>query len=1519
MFHKTATKVVTLILCVVMCLSVFPMSALAAIPNWENENVTYDKDTFGTNGYYNVISKKDYVLVPGAATETELVLNNATGDRRQVLHIIEVDPSNPDVSLVPGYYNIDKDITDVTNQQAAKLTDMAKYYEDVLGYNIVGGMNTDLYYAANAPRVLVYNGQDMRDYGATSSVLCVYKATDGTISVDVKAYSKATMDDELANGHATRGELLHAVGVSFGMTVKNGELVSKTEERTSAAAARSMVGVKADGTLVICMNDGRGANNSVGFNNYELGESMLALGCVWAANCDGGGSSTFVSKRVGEDELTMRSVPCDGAERPTIHGIFVASNVGPTGELDYAEIEAGYDYFAPGASYKFDAKGIDTNGYQMDIPATATWTLSDDTFGTISADGTFTSNGKAGDVDVQMVVGETVIGSKTIHVTNPSTLSLSATSTVLPYSTADKVRTITLPVVAKIGEADVYFDSNIFDITLSDATAGSLKGFEFTATTDESVTGVTVSAKYLPTGAVLTYTIEFGKGSEILWSFDNNIDGWLGNDKVNEWLTNAGVAAEDQLKNLISAGQISDDVYTSTFYATNDNGGKVHNGTGALGMQIDRTQCDYNNWTYALLFNVNEQIVLRDVANGKKATALGMWIYIPEDFHTDRNNASVAIQLTVYAGDSAETAKGDQIHFQYKGKNINGLTEDDIPENRWIYTTANISYKNYVALMEPTGTSYREPSFLRMYIKPSEAAKYSIYIDDITLDYSSAVDDREAPVISDVTYCVTDTNIALDGNTINSNVISFNANVADFVKNNAEGLDYTSAKVYIDGIAVTGVKASNGTMSVENVTLSNGAHKVTFVIADKLGNMAQVTKSFTVASDVAAPAIIFAGHNDKKIVPEYDSVYYLDLIAADIAKISGVTTEIELHTSSTWELDHMILAEGFSASYTYNEISKIATITITKTGTNKLTGEQTIASLPVRVWSWDSYTGTTGPVVDVEAKVVSGHITYADGKTGSFSGDIKVATKVDGNKSTNAWHKHDTELTILNQDATCTIPGYSNRTYCETCGSVVDWGTTISALEHDYVLGADDQFVCSVCDDVLVYSNGIFTASGKTYYAIAGKLMTGWQEYENAWYYFDSATRYAATGVAVVNGLTYTFDDNGALIKGAWVDDNGKLKYSYGPAFYAKGWQTIEGETYFFGTMVDGGYAYTGTRRVISNPNYPNGESFWYEFADDGRLIRKIDDTTFIIDGGYTYYLINGVFQKTGLTKVGDKYYYFSTTNGKMAVNVTRYVAYDCIHESASKFVAGTYTFTADGSMQVEEAKNGIIDGYYYIDGVMQKTGLTKVGDKYYYFSTTNGKMAKDITRYVAYDCIHESASSFAAGTYTFTADGSMYIKPVETEKNGIIDGYYYINGIMQKTGLTVVEGKVYYFSTTNGKMAKDITRAVAGDCIHESAAALGHKQGYYTFTADGSMYVEPVDEEKNGIIDGYYYINGIMQKTGLTKVGDDIYYFSTTNGKMAKDITRAVAGDCIHESAVAEGMKEGYYTFDTDGKMVKN
>ena len=1390
MTRKTTTRIVTIVLCIAMLIGVIPMSALASIPNWADNNVVYDGETFGTNGYYNVISKKDYVLVPGAAVESEIVLNNAAGNRRQVLHVIEVDPSNPDVSIVPGYYQIDKDLENEANWSHKELTEMAKYYEDTLGYNIVGGMNTDLYYNSYSPRVLVYNGKWIGNahenvatggtvLNATSSILYVFKDAEGNVSCDVKAYNKADVEKYLADG-----TLLHAVGVSFGMVVKDGKLVNTDEKRGNDDAARSMVGVKADGTLVICMNDGRGANNSVGFSSYEEGEAMLALGCMWAANCDGGGSSTFLTKRVGEETFTMRSVPCDGAQRPTAHGIFVASNVAPTGILNNINVESDYDIFAPGTVYNFGAEAIDTHGYAMDMPVDATWALSDTSFGTIS-DGKFVSNGKTGTVDIQVISGDKVVGTKTITVADPAVFKLSATSTVVPYSTADKVRTITLPIVAMIGEANVYYDTNVVSVELSNTAAGTLDGFKFTATSDESIAGVNVTITYGET--VLTYAIEFGKGSEIVWDFeDGDRAGFMGFEEAKKWsqdngVNNTLVGAEPL------AGQFNEYLSSTTFISSTTNGGEVRNGNNALAWRLDNTDASFAGWSYNVLFNVGETIVLRDVANGLKATTLGMWVYIP----VGAPGLAFQSQLYVKNADGSYSCKQD--HFMFtsaatgKQTNLNSATEADIPESRWVYASIDISKYDY--LCTPVATdegNSRSPSFIRTYVKPTAPAELTFYIDDITLDYSSAVDDRVLPTITNPTYSTSDTAVTLNnGTAINGNNVAFSATVAD----NA-ALDLTSGKITVDGVVVESAINGNALSTKGDVALVAGQHVVAFEVKDELGNPAKIIRTFTVSGDAV---IELGGHNDSDETPKAQSVYYVDINVADIANVNKLVAQLKLNNANKWETKGAIVADGFKATFEYNEVSEILTFTVEKNGVSGKDLNNTLVSIPVRVWTFDRYNYVTNtpyapaemgnkPVVNIICDVVYGVV---DGN--SFAGSINVATELTTISS--PYHVHDETLTVLNQEATTAAAGYENRTYCETCKSVVDWGTIIPKIEitHNYVI-VGDKFVCEDegCGEVYASGTGIFEMNGKIYYSIAGNLVSGWQQIEEDWYYFDLTDysgingEYNQTFFGLNAKNNYTFVD-GKLKTGVWVSYNSNYRYFYGPDYYRMEWVNIDGSKYYFGSD---GYRYTGYRTVSPNLNARPPIYELYKFDEVGKLIEKVDADGIYNANGVLYYLNGGVCVHTGLIKIDGDYYYFNSY-GIAAVSVTRYVAADCIDESARDIKAGTYTFGADGKMVdvpvVEpeqppvtpdpepkpdpepEVKDGFVtEGgalYYYVNGVKIQSGLTKIGNDYYYLSTTNGKVAVSVTRYVAADCIDESASNITKGTYTFGADGKLIFK----------------------------------------------------------------------------------------------------------------------------------------------------------------
>ncbi len=1502
MKRRSASKVIALLLSAVMLLSAMPMAAFA-MPDNAPEPVG-----FGTNDYYNVISRKEYTLVPGAATETEMVINNSAGNRRQVMHIIEVDPSNPDVSIVPGYYGIDTDLTDVNNWKVAGVTETVRYYEDVLGYNVIGAMNTSLAYDSNAPiDFLVYNGVNLSQGSHhAKTFLAVIKDPDtGAISCELHNYADGIPEN-----------CWQAVSANFDFTVKNGQLVSQTEERTSSSAARSMLGVKEDGTLVIVMNDGRGANNSVGFCNYELGESMLALGCKWAVNCDGGGSSSFVTKRAGETVNTMRCVPCDGAERPTINSILITSNVGPTGELNNVDVVGGYDYFAPGTSYSFSANAIDTHGYAMDMPADAAWDLSDDSFGTI-ADGVFTSNGTLGDVDVQVVSGGAVVGSKTIHVANPTTLALSATSTTLPYSTADKPRSVTLPIVAKIGEADVYFDADVFSVSSSVPAAGTLNGLTFTATTDESIEGTVLTLTYLPTGQALVYTISFGKGSEILWDFeDQDISNWYGgSNDVKVWLTEHGVPEADQLKTLISGGQISFSEQSHAFLSTRENGGQVHNGDSALGVSFDFRNVEFNSWVYALLYNVQDQYVLRDVANGKKATALGMWCYVPEGFCNPAGDTSgaLAMQLTVYK--NPQGTSGTQLNFQFfsehqnKRVSLNQCTEADIPENRWVYLTADLTGSDYYSLTNPLGTTYREPSFFRMYIKPTRAQVLTYYFDDFTLDYSSAVDDRDAPVISDPTYCTNDTNIALDGQTIDTNLVSFDASIADYAASNAEGLDYATAAIYADGVKLNGVTASGNSMGVSNVRLSDGTHAIKFEIYDNAGNFSSVTKYITVDADPTKAVVTLSGHNDLNNVPEYDSVYYVDLVASDVEQISSVTTELRLNTANNWELDHMIAAPGFEASYTYNEISKIATVTVTKTGDTELSGEQILVSIPTRVWSFDESTDVGGdgsasqhmtaterfnssygePKVFVDVNVVSGAIAYADSTTGTFGGSISVATKLTGNKSNGMWHLHTPEA-VADKAPSCLEAGFSGRTYCSVCGSVVDWGTELPKTGHQYEL-VEGQFVCSVCGDVYPLGTGVFELNGNTYYAIGGNLMKGWQNTEDGWYYFNTSTYAGLNGTVTLAGVPFDFE-NGKLLHGTWVADENGTRYYYGPDYYRctagntyanVAWAEIEGNTYGFDRQ---GYRHEGIRLIKAS----NDPSKLYVFTDEGVLIGEyVTDASgvFYCNGQHTY-LENGVPQPAGMVKEGDYYYYFDS--GCFGVTGS----YNCTRCNGL-MPNGVYVFDELGRMILKNGPQD--DGYFYRDGVRLSCYQLVEYEGYWYFIDDGHKYAKNKRVYLSAQFVE--GTPFTVAYYEFDEEGRMIIK------NGPQpDGFFYVNGVRQNCYQLVEYEGSWYFIDDGHKIAKNKRIYLSAQFVEGTPFAVG----YYEFDAEGRLIV------KNGPQpDGFFYRNGIRLNCYQLVEYEGYWYFIDDGHKIAKN-KRVYLGAQFVEGTP---FPVAYYEFDAEGRLI--
>ena len=97
-----------------------------------------------------------------------------------------------------------------------------------------------------------------------------------------------------------------------GQTIMSGGVVAT--EGLADRAPRTVVGRKADGTIVMMVIDGRQASKGMyGADRTELAVIMHMYGAVDAYNLDGGGSSTMVIRKNGS--LVVMNSPSDGRER----------------------------------------------------------------------------------------------------------------------------------------------------------------------------------------------------------------------------------------------------------------------------------------------------------------------------------------------------------------------------------------------------------------------------------------------------------------------------------------------------------------------------------------------------------------------------------------------------------------------------------------------------------------------------------------------------------------------------------------------------------------------------------------------------------------------------------------------------------------------------------------------------------------------------------------------------------------------------------------------------------------------------------------------------------------------------------------------------------------------------------------------------------------------------------------------------------------------------------------------------
>ena len=240
-----------------------------------------------------------------------------------------------------------------------------------------------------------------------------------------------------------------------------------------------------------------------------------------------------------------------------------------------------------------------------------------------------------------------------------------------------------------------------------------------------------------------------------------------------------------------------------------------------------------------------------------------------------------------------------------------------------------------------------------------------------------------------------------------------------------------------------------------------------------------------------------------------------------------------------------------------------------------------------------------------------------------------------------------------------------------------------------------------------------------------GEVLTGWQQIDGNWYYFDDGW--------IFNKTEYKADANwsqsswkGEMVTGAariwnsdWTDKHTYFFNEDGTWDNSPGWKTAElnGEVEY--------HYYDENRSEVTGWKQIDGE--WYYFNEDGVLKNGWVGNYFLDpakDGAMAtgwaqevyedwYYLNEDGTMKTGWLEDGGSWYYLKDS-GAMASG-------EWITSGDSK-----YFMTESGTMASGWAKDK--DDWYYLDpdsGAMA-TGWVQSGDSWYYMDPETGAMVSD-------------------------------------------------------------------------------------------------------------------------------------------------------------------------------------------------
>ena len=461
-----------------------------------------DGEELPSNGYYSVFSSTSSILAPGISQQINYAMS-ADG-KQMVYYIATVDVNRDDVTIMANYKDNDPSkgwgMQRVEDQVAA----LVKNNADVENFAPVVAINGDGFNTSTGKPggLLVMEGIEWHPVDG-DGFFAILK--DGTAMIGTKDEYEQYKD-----------QIQEAIG-AFGATlVKDGKIsVNKSSTYYTTRASRTAIGIKADGSVVMMVLDGRQEPFSCGGSMEEIAQIMYEAGCVHAVNLDGGGSTTYMSKPEGSDSIKVVNRPSDGYARSVAATLVAVSTAKSSKEFDRAIIESEYEYLTVGTSIQINAIGVNNIGSSAVIPEGAYWTVSDETIGTVTADGVFTALAN-GDVTVNFIVNGEIAGSKELHVVVPDTVEVEKANITAIFGVPTKI-----PVLTSYNGNPVAFNENDVILGAFEETAGLFEGLYFTGDEAAGVRTVNGVVMILANEVYAQFVIKLYKSDEAIFDFNN--------------------------------------------------------------------------------------------------------------------------------------------------------------------------------------------------------------------------------------------------------------------------------------------------------------------------------------------------------------------------------------------------------------------------------------------------------------------------------------------------------------------------------------------------------------------------------------------------------------------------------------------------------------------------------------------------------------------------------------------------------------------------------------------------------------------------------------------------------------------------------------------------------------------------------------------------------------------------------------------------------------------------------------